>query len=1357
MGSSFSGSPGQTNSTSVNQPPAWLQNSYQQLMNQAAATAQIPFQQYPGQFTAGLTQPQQSALGIQQDITNSTFLWPWLNQASQTMSGAGNTLGSASGLVGSAIPYLSGAGNIIGSAPGYINTAGGYVGTGTGLANSAAGTALTPMSYDISPYMSPYINDVVNATQAQFNNANAQQSNSLLGQAIAAGNAFGGDRAGVAQAQLAGQQQLAQAPVIANLYNQGFNQAQQEFNTQQAVNLQAKEQQLANMLQAAGINIQGANTMGGLGTSLAGIGSAYGGLGSQYGSLANTLGGIGAQQGSLGSLYGNLGLNTNQFLNSSNAQLFGMGTTQQQTQQADLNALYQQWLAQQGYPFQTLGWQAGIYAPLGAGMGGTSTTSGTQMPAFNPFSSMLGAGTALGSAALLAPAGTFAGWGSALAALPLLSDERAKENIEPVGKTFGGDMIYRFNYKGEQTKQLGLLAQEIEEKNPSAVSHDDRGMKYVDYEQATNDSVPHKQFGGPQLGTGLSGGGVQGGMFDPRLFVANAPGYVSKIAIPATARGLGIPSAGNAVDQSGLLNNNDPLKTMTDNFLSILKMSQNRKGDDHPIDIGSAETYKPSWRGGGIGGHFGFDDGGGVDDGMDDSGGMMSPYMPSYLAQANVINNERTANAVAANMLSKYGFAEGGNVDDGLEDYTPSFDISSLNAPGLGAATEPLRRAADPMAISEMGEVGRRGLAGQSNISPDTWGSRSYGVLGLNSRTGSASQFAKEYPELGLTANPGSGEFDAQWRRAAAEMPTELYNAQKNWHSAHVLNPVRVALAGEGINPDIGTDPRVLSYLADRRVQMGDVGWDHALELAKSDMTPEKYINALSANDRANIPNYFRSYLATHPQDAKGLNNRISLRERMSLGNENDGGQTDIPPSAAPVSGDRSAMALRVAQEPPQSPQRGLGMSPDTRKALALAGIAAGAAMMSGQSPHFMQNIGTGLLAGAKQFENVDQLQLAAKRAQAELNNQEELRRQGAERINLERGRLAEETRQHRISALQPVKIGQDMYGRDIFGVRDPNTEGYKIIDRTTGNTKPPGQVSAQAGDASAQPPLTGDDYLAELSAKNPSFANEVRAYVEGRSMPVGNARSDKVRAVKEAAAQYDPNFDESVFKSRQATRTDFSTGKAAQNVSALQTVMGHINDLTKKIDKLPQHNFQTLNEVENWLSTKFGSSSVTEFNIARDAVANEMAKIFRSTGMSETDIKEWKNTLSSAFSREQFKGAVDTAINLLESRQQALADQFNRGMALGPSHIKGAMKIANDVDVPLDRNITAEDLISQKNKEKLKHVRDWVSGADKTKETKDQSRADDSSPSQKFTGRTATNKNTGQTLRETTDGKWVP
>jgi len=118
---------------------------------------------------------------------------------------------------------------------------------------------------------------------------------------------------------------------------------------------------------------------------------------------------------------------------------------------------------------------AGI-AGLGGQSSGTSTTTQPQ----NTLSNILGG--ALGGTGILSATGAFgpAGW------LPALSDERAKDDIEPVGKLNDGQKVYRYKIKGSPKTEIGLLAQEVGRRNPDAVGHIGMGLLGVDYHRATD-------------------------------------------------------------------------------------------------------------------------------------------------------------------------------------------------------------------------------------------------------------------------------------------------------------------------------------------------------------------------------------------------------------------------------------------------------------------------------------------------------------------------------------------------------------------------------------------------------------------------------------------------------------------------------------------------------------------------------------------------------------------------------------------------------------------------------------------------------------------------------------------------------
>lgn len=61
------------------------------------------------------------------------------------------------------------------------------------------------------------------------------------------------------------------------------------------------------------------------------------------------------------------------------------------------------------------------------------------------------------------------------------SDERLKKDIKKVGKTDDGLNVYTYKYKGDETPQMGVMAQEVAKKNPSAVGVHASGFLGVDY------------------------------------------------------------------------------------------------------------------------------------------------------------------------------------------------------------------------------------------------------------------------------------------------------------------------------------------------------------------------------------------------------------------------------------------------------------------------------------------------------------------------------------------------------------------------------------------------------------------------------------------------------------------------------------------------------------------------------------------------------------------------------------------------------------------------------------------------------------------------------------------------------------
>lgn len=163
----------------------------------------------------------------------------------------------------------------------------------TQVAQRAAGYSPQQFQQDVSGFMSPFQSSVIDATMARLAQARAERDAATKAQ-LAASRAFGNERRGVYEAQLAAEQDLNTAQTLANLYQQGYGQAAG----------------LASALPAQ--QLAGASALAGYGQQALGNQQAYA------------------------------------------AMLQGVGQTQRDMAQRNIDLAYQDFLAQRGYPQQQL-------------------------------------------------------------------------------------------------------------------------------------------------------------------------------------------------------------------------------------------------------------------------------------------------------------------------------------------------------------------------------------------------------------------------------------------------------------------------------------------------------------------------------------------------------------------------------------------------------------------------------------------------------------------------------------------------------------------------------------------------------------------------------------------------------------------------------------------------------------------------------------------------------------------------------------------------------------------------------------------------------------------------------------------
>jgi hypothetical protein len=187
---------------------------------------------------------------------------------------------------------------------------------------------------------------------------------------------------------------------------------------------------------------------------------------------------------------------------------------------------------------------------------------------------------------------------------------------------------------------------------------------------------------------------------------------------------------------------------------------------------------------------------------------------------------------------------------------------------------------------------------------------------------------------------------------------------------------------------------------------------------------------------------------------------------------------------------------------------------------------------------------------------------------------------------------------------------------------------------------------------------------------------NIVKGLIEGRIAPPTQkaATTPYWQAQLAAATAQDPTFDGINFQARAKTRSDFTSGKSAQNITALNTVIGHLDHLDRTINELGNTgpggalNFGPLNALNNRAAQAMAGASGTDaryknFETAKTAVANELTRVFRGTGGAEADIQGWMKQLDGAGSPEALHKVVQSMAELINSRIEALGEQYQQGM----------------------------------------------------------------------------------------------
>lgn len=1254
----------QSTSNTATRPDNQAYDLYSKLLTQAQGVANQPFQPYTGELVAPMNAQQQAG------VANINAAQPGFDAAYNMAYGAGQPI----------------------------------------------------TAEQIQRYQSPYTQSVVDATQRQFNNQNQAQLSTLRGQAASQG-ALGGNRIGVAEGQLANQQQLAQAPVIAGLNNQGYTTG---LNT-------ALSQQQAGFQGAQGV--------------------------------------AGATQAKIG---------------GANAQI-GAGTLQQQTQQADDAARYQQYMLQLGYPFQTTQWLAGLGTGVGSQMGGTSAGSGTQTstaPAPSPFgqvmggltsgAGMLGASGAFGASGWMAPmmamlkrGGRVKGYaaGGVAGTLPegedtlLNQQQQLAEGVRPA----------QMFPKG--TPELPMPEGLARTETPKGVfHHDPEQLSSGDIQGATDENRENDILNlGPYSKEDIMARVEKGE--EPLALVERTPDGTEVRAAVGTQSTIEeqkeffekTKSPGNVIAVEPLM--------------EALQKRQGGSPEGAPERASGGGLSGPyasqGWipgmeitKGAGVGGIQPYQmpsmkvpdqqQSGISQQGMKDLTGFMGAAKTG-MKDWNALNGELPTDAWQTN-------AEAGGQSASDDNPSMFYRGGAVGLAAGGAApyedefgvvpTEAEYRQPPATPVAAAGPVQAQGLVPTPRPRPDI--PQEEVPLPRPRPEVPQEEIPAATPAVGVAPaernpNPDRAALKQEVLAAANQygVPPDLalrMVTQESGLRQSAVSP-KGAIGVAQLMPDtakeLGVDPNNpyenihggMRYLKQQYEKYGD--WK--LALAAYNAGPGRLDKVLAG--QSSLPEETRNYVAA----ITGGGAPVEGGRRESA--------SGVAPAGAPTDVSAANKPQGVAGQPKS--QNGIDWSAEGKLWPAL--MAAGFGMMASKSPHAGVAIGEGGQAGLGMYQGLKQQELSRGMSQSRLDLEakrfQHTADQAEKRFGLDTAKSALDERRFKSEELhkrmlekRPFQVGTDPRTmQPIFGTADPNAPGgYRILDPkemrppanpqgtptpppATSGTKPPERVAEadkppvwETGGAatpeearpirnygentdisasSAKSDKNTGDYIEKLvddadrlyrqkirqrwntdvldTAKDqdPEVGRLAEAILEGRQ-PVPKALTGKYSAQNRAAMELvravDPDFDEGYYAAKNKARNEATNGVAGRQAKSFNTAMGHIGQmfmLGRELDNFESGSAGVLTKPLNSVVNKYREANqdprLNTYKTTAQAVASELAKAFRgSGGTALKEIEEWKEAIGDPrITNEQLKQGTQNLLHLLGSQLESSASTLAVGL----------------------------------------------------------------------------------------------
>jgi DNA-binding CsgD family transcriptional regulator len=159
-----------------------------------------------------------------------------------------------------------------------------------------------------------------------------------------------------------------------------------------------------------------------------------------------------------------------------------------------------------------------------------------------------------------------------------------------------------------------------------------------------------------------------------------------------------------------------------------------------------------------------------------------------------------------------------------------------------------------------------------------------------------------------------------------------------------------------------------------------------------------------------------------------------------------------------------------------------------------------------------------------------------------------------------------------------------------------------------------------------------------------------------------GQYRAEVLAEASEIARKEGYVYDQSNWRAHQGTISAFTYGKQGQQMRSIAAVDAHLGSMEGLIPLLQNNDARSLNAIKNWISANVqGAPEVTNFNMARQIVANELGKaLAQSGGGALADRLAYEVRFDVNSSPPQLGGAIKTARKLMRGQIDSFRGEYN-------------------------------------------------------------------------------------------------